>query len=202
MARGLLHCGAEVVDLGTLLFVGRRDVHRQQVAERIDCHHMHLAASPALVAGVACARSALAARLQRATIERDRARLTLPALGHANDRAQIRDHRFEAVRLHSAAALLVDRLPRWEVVGQQTQRCASTNQLAQGVKDFAQVMAALRRRLFHQRQIRASEAQFFVADVRRVGLAGHSRALTSLLLRRSKLRKRSKRLILCHGPMK
>lgn len=66
---------------------------------------------------------------------------------------------------------------------------------AQGVKDFAQVMAALRRSLFHQRQIRAGETPFFVADVRRVGLAGHHRTLASLLLQRSKFRKRIKWLI-------
>jgi len=38
VARGLLRRRAEMLDLGTLLFVGRRDVYRQQMAGRVDSH--------------------------------------------------------------------------------------------------------------------------------------------------------------------
>lgn len=174
--------------------VGLRDVHLHQVAECID-RHMHLAASPALVAVVGCARSALAARLQHATIERDHARLPM-AHGPWPMRMIERKSKTIASKQSAstpAAILLVDHLPRWDVVGQQTPRCASTKQPAQGVKDFAQAMAAMRRRLFHQRLIRTSEAPFFVADFTSGRtLEGHHRTLASLLLRRSKLRKHSK----------
>jgi hypothetical protein len=116
LAGGLLHYLAQHLHLGALLLVGRRDVYRQQVSERVD-RQVHLAAFPALVAVVAGACPALAARLQGAAIEHHRARLALTAQGHTDSRAQVHHHRLEAARLQSAPGLLIDRLPDGKSLG-------------------------------------------------------------------------------------
>jgi hypothetical protein len=93
-------------------------VHGQQTTQRVD-GHVQLAAALALVAVVAAARAALAARLQGTTVQDYRIGLALLAGSKTDHRAQIHDYVFEAACIEPASALLVDRLPGWEVVGQQ-----------------------------------------------------------------------------------
>jgi hypothetical protein len=139
---------------------------------------VHLAATLALVAVIAGTWAALATRLQCAPIHHHSAGLALAPLGHANDGAQVRHHRLEAARVQPAPALLVDRLPRRQIVGQHTPGRSCAYQPAQGVEDFAQIVLALRCVLVHQGEVWRSEAPFFIADIRGIGLARHSRTLT------------------------
>ena len=71
-----------------LLLVGRRDIDRQQLAQRID-RQVHLAAFLALMPIVPGPRTAFGAGLQRASVENGRRRLFVPALRQAQQRAQI-----------------------------------------------------------------------------------------------------------------
>ncbi|PPB84615.1 hypothetical protein B0O95_10212 [Mycetohabitans endofungorum] len=66
-------------NLHALLLVGRRDMNRQPMPERID-GHMHLACPFALIAVVACAWATLVARLQRTPVQNHRTGLSLPTL--------------------------------------------------------------------------------------------------------------------------
>jgi hypothetical protein len=172
MARGRLHGLAQLAHLGSLLLVSRCHVYGQQVTECVD-GHVHLAASLALVAVVATARAALAARLQGTAVQDHRTGLALPARGKANHRAQVHDHGLEAARIEPAAALLVDRLPGREVVRQQSPRRTRPYDPAQGVENLPQAVLALRRVLGHQGKVGGSEAPFFVADISWIGLSWH-----------------------------
>ena len=176
VARGLLHVFAQELHLRALLFVCRRDMHRQQVAQGVHSH-MDLAATLAFVAVVACAWTALAARLQCAPIHHHGTGLALASLRHPNDGAQVRHHRLETARIQPAPTLLVDRFPGRQIIGQHPPRCSCANQPTQSIEDLAQIMLALGSVLVHQGQVGRSEVPFFIADVRRVGLAGHPQTL-------------------------
>lgn len=60
---------------------------------------------------------------------------------------------------------------------QATPGSPRAHQPTQGVEDFPQIVLALGLALVHQGQVGHSEAPFFIADVRRVRLAGHLQTL-------------------------
>ncbi len=161
------------------------------MADRID-HPVRLATAPALVAIEACTKSTLAARLQQAAAEHDRAQQAWETLSHADDGRQVRDYRFKATRLYPAAPVPVDRFLHGEVIGQQAPGRSCTDQPAQDIEDFARTMAALWPRHFQRCRVGASKAPFFVADIRRAGLAVHMRTLAGLLLLRLNFKKSPK----------
>ncbi|MGF6472732.1 hypothetical protein QFZ89_007983 [Paraburkholderia youngii] len=114
----LLNLTRQFSDLRTLLFVGRRHMHRKQLPQCVH-RHVHFAAFLAFVPVIACTRSALACRLQRPAIKDHCTGLTSAILRHPDNRMQVMDHSLETARLNPALRLLVDRLPRRKVIGQQ-----------------------------------------------------------------------------------
>lgn len=99
--------------LYTLLLVGRRNVHREQHALRVD-RHMNFAIAPALMAVVTRMRTAFAGGLQGASIRDNLTGLNLTLSHHAQHRTQIVDHGLEATRIQPTLRLLVDQFPRPE----------------------------------------------------------------------------------------
>lgn len=71
-----------------LLFIGWRNVHGQQIAQRIDCH-VHLAAPFAFVAVVTSTWTAFARRLQRARIQDIPPQYVSRALGYTGVKASV-----------------------------------------------------------------------------------------------------------------
>ena len=69
--------------------------------------------------------------------------LALALLRNTDDGAQVRCHGLEATRIQSVPALLVDRLPRRQVIGQQPPKRTCSNQPAQSIEDLAQIVLAL-----------------------------------------------------------
>ena len=120
------------------------------------------------------APAALGARLQRAAVEDGRRRLCRAPCGKPEDDAQIVDNRGEGTGLEPPLALLIDRLPRREVVRQHPPFRPGTHDPAQGVEDDAQIVVALRGIEAHQGQIGEDEVPFVVADIGGVGLAFRS----------------------------
>src|SRR5690606_25823672 len=138
-SRGALHSFAKLFDLRALLLIGRRHRQRNQMAQRIDSH-VYLAAPTPLVAVVAGAWTALAAALQRAPVQDDRARLARAGITDTDDRAHVIDHGLEAARVVPASELLIHHLPGRQIVRQQPPRRTRTGQPAQGVEGFAQAV--------------------------------------------------------------
>lgn len=149
-----------------------RHMHCRQMARRVHCH-MNLAATLAFVAVMARTRATLAAGLQCSPIHHHGAGLALASLCNTDDGAQVRRHCLEAAGIEPAPALLVDRLSRRQVIGQQPPWCTCPNQPAQSIEDFAQIMLKLWGVQVHQGEVRRREAPFFIADVGWVRLAEH-----------------------------
>ncbi|MGF6971883.1 hypothetical protein QFZ94_000310 [Paraburkholderia sp. JPY465] len=101
LACGLLDRTRKPADLGTLLLVGRRNMHCKQLRQCIYLH-VDLAAALAFIAVVTGARSTVAGRLQRAPIEKDCVGLHLPALHDPDNRARIAHHSLDTTRLNPA----------------------------------------------------------------------------------------------------
>lgn len=101
--------------LRAVLCIGRRDVQREQVAQRID-GGVKLCALLPLGSVAVGSRSALRRALQRATIEDRRGRTLGLALAPAQQHAQVVDHLIEDAAGPPALGLLVDRLSGRELV--------------------------------------------------------------------------------------
>jgi hypothetical protein len=88
----------------------------QEVTQGVD-GRMHFAALSFLVPVVATTRPTLWTTLHGATVQNDGRGLLTSALGDAQNLAQIGGHRLEAARFQPAPCLLVERAPRWQIVG-------------------------------------------------------------------------------------
>ncbi|KGR93123.1 hypothetical protein X948_5680 [Burkholderia pseudomallei MSHR5608] len=90
--------------------------------------------------------------------------------------------RLETARSHPAPRLLIDRLPRGQVIRQHVPRRAASDQSARRIEDLAEPVAALFAAFSHQCQIRHNERPFFVAYIARMRLAGfHPNTLPYLI---------------------
>ena len=81
------------------------------------------------------------------------------------------DHRLEDSGVDPALGLLVDGLPRREVVWHHAPRGSGSHYPAQGIEDLAQVVDALRGVFAEQREVGGDERPLFVAHVGRVRLS-------------------------------
>ena len=88
----------------------------QQIAQGID-GHVHLAVFTAFMAIPPSPVATLGGRLDGAAIQHHSGGMRGFALGHAQQRPQIVYQHLEAAGLEPALALLVDRRPRQQVVG-------------------------------------------------------------------------------------
>src|SRR3954465_9117739 len=112
---------------------------------------MHLGALLALGAIVACAVSAFWRRAQGTAVEDGRRRVGRAAGGQPQKCPEIVDHRLEDASREPPTGLLVDGLPRREIVGQHAPGSSGAYDPSQGVEDFAQVVSALDSILADQR---------------------------------------------------
>ena len=146
------------------------------MAEGID-GDMRFAPLAAFVPVVPRPGAALRRRLDGAAVEDDGPRVGHPPVRFPQQHAQIVRHRREDASRQPPPCLLVDRLPRWEVGGQQAPRGSSTHDPAQGVEDLAQVMAALGGIFAHQGQIGDHKGPFLITHIGRIRLAGDRRCV-------------------------
>src|SRR5215217_764636 len=91
--------------------------------------------------------------------------------GQAQDGPQVVNHRLEDSGVDPALGLLVDGLPRREVVWHHAPRGSGSHYPAQGIEDLAQVVDALRGVFAEQREVGGDERPLFVAHVGRVRLS-------------------------------
>ncbi len=157
-------------DLGPLLRIGRRDMHCQQQAERVD-REMGLAAFAPFVSIIARALTTLSGGLHRPSITDRGARLRCAPTGDADQHAEVVDHGFKHLRPHPALGLLIDRMPRGQIVGHHAPLGPRAHDPAQAVEHLAQRMLALGRSFRHQHQIGRDKRPFVIRDIRRVWLA-------------------------------
>jgi hypothetical protein len=110
--------------------------------------------------------------LPRRTVENGGGGLVGATLHPAEQDAQIVHHRFKDAGFQPALGLLIDGFPGREISRQVAPGGAGAHDPAQGVKDLAQIMRALRGVGAHQGQIGSDEGPFLVAHITRVRLAG------------------------------
>lgn len=102
--------------LRSLLLVGGRHHHRQQVAKCID-GDVRLTALLSLVRVIARSCTAFRRGLQGPSVEDGRWRPGVPVLCHAEQFLQVLDDGFERASLKPSLGLIVDRVPGRELVG-------------------------------------------------------------------------------------
>ena len=86
----------------------------------------------------------------------------------AQKNAQILDHDFETARVHPSPHLLIDRLPRSQVVGQKAPLAARLGNVAKCVEYIAKRIISLRGLLPTQRQIRGYERPLLIGNITRI----------------------------------
>src|SRR5215210_4824577 len=123
---------------------------------------MHLGALLALVPVVTAPRAALGGGSQRARVQYRRLRLRSPALRKPQEYAQVVDHLLEDARFYPPLRLLVDRLPRRQVVGHVAPGRPGPHDPPQPVEDLAQVVLALRGVLPNEREVGSDKLPLFV----------------------------------------
>src|SRR5262245_13314259 len=82
--------------------------------------------------------------------------------------------------LQPAVALLVHRIPRWQVIWHQPPCGARSDKPAQTMKDLSEAMVTLRGVLRHEDQIGGDKGPFIVTHISRIGLAFHVAKIASL----------------------
>src|SRR6185437_267999 len=80
-------------------------------------------------------------------------------------------HRLKTSRLDPPLCLLVNHVPRWQVIGQHSPGTTGSNQIAQGVENLPQRIHSLRRPFSHQSQISHAKRPFFIGHITRIILS-------------------------------
>lgn len=105
---------------------------------------MDLRALAFLVSVKTGAPAALGRGLDGPTVQNDCAGIGFSFQGQAQDSPQIVGHGFKATGVDPALGLLINHMPRRQIVGHHTPDSAHLDQVAQGVEDFAQGISTLR----------------------------------------------------------
>ena len=100
--------------------------------------------------------------MQGAAVEDGGRGLHVAAGGEPQDGAEVVNDGLEAAGGQPAAGLLVDGLPRGEVLGQVAPRGAATDEPSRGVEDIAHVVDALAGVLGEQAEVGEDELPFGV----------------------------------------
>src|SRR5215213_10527573 len=141
---------------------------------------MHLRALLALVPVVAAPMAAFRGRSQRARVQYGRRRIGRPALRKPQEYAQIVDHLLEHSRFEPSGRLLVDCLPRWQVVGHVSPRGSGPHHPSQAVQHLAQVVVALGHVLPNKREVLSDKLPLLVRNVAWVWFSSsHAEMLSS-----------------------
>ena len=115
---------------------------------------MNLGTLAALGSIVAAARTRFRRRPQRAAVENHGRGLALAPGKLAQKNAQILHHDLETTRIDPSPHLLIDRLPRRQIVGQKAPLTARLGNVTKCVEYIAKRIIPLRSVLATQRQIR------------------------------------------------
>ena len=173
----LLNICSKIGHLGSLLFIGRSDFQGEKISKCVN-RRMNFRPLLALVAVVTSAMSALRGRLNGASIENHRRRAAV-FIGHqSQDFAQVMRHCLKAASLDPSLSLLLDRVPRSQIIGNHTPRTTRSHHVAQSVKDRTHRVIALWRILLHQGEIGSTERPLFIGNV--AGITDPTTALLEL----------------------
>ncbi len=166
----LIHVREFNVMEGHLLEGLSQDLHLRPVLDIRRCHgegqpvtqgidgDMALRSLPTLGPVVAGPRPTFRSGWQGAAIQNGGGGRIGPARGQAQHLAQIVDHGLEAAGFQPALGLLIDDLPRGQIMRQPAPRRTAPNQPAQAIEGFAQVVMALRDGLAHHVRYDATKA--------------------------------------------
>src|SRR5262245_60087566 len=114
---------------------------------------MYLGSLAALVAVISRPGTAFRRALHGPAVHDGRRRLRGPALTQSQDGPEVMDHGLEAAGVDPPKGLLVDRLPRREMVGHHAPRGAGPDHPPQGVEYIPQVVFPLRCLLIHEGEV-------------------------------------------------
>ena len=92
-----------------------------------------------------------------------------PAVGESKHGAEVVDYGLKAAGSKPAASLLVDHLPRREVLGQVTPRGAATDEPSKAIQDVAEIVHSLAGVLGKQAKVGEDELPFRVSNIAGVG---------------------------------
>ena len=126
------------------------------------------------------ARTALRRRLQRAAIENRRRGLRVATFGHAQQFTQVDRHGFKHTGLEPSLALLIHRVPGWQIMRHHAPRRPCTDNPAQAIKHFPQAILTLRGLFGHEGQIGGHKGPFVSTDVAGVRFSFHTSSLASV----------------------
>ncbi len=104
-------------------------------------------------------------RRPRATIQDGGRGLSVAPFGFTQQETQVVDEGGKAACRHPVLDLLIDDVPRRQVIRHHAPGRTCSCDPAQAVEDFAQAVGTLPGTFGHQRQVRHDEGPFFVADV-------------------------------------
>src|SRR6478735_1298156 len=134
---------------------------------------MHFAAPFAFVPIPAGPAATLDCRLEGTTIQDSGTWLCCFAFCHTQQTTQVMHQLFKNACCQPALRLLIDCMPRRQVVGHHPPRRSGSYDVAQTVKHFAQRMLPLRCFFTHQGQIGCNQRPFFVTYVTWVCFSFH-----------------------------
>src|SRR5215216_2050168 len=173
-----LYLLGELLELLSVVLVGRSDAHSEQVSQSVH-RRMHLRALLVLMSVVAAPRAALGGRPQSERVHYGRRRLRSPLLRKPQKYAQIVDHLLEHSRLEPSLRLLVDGFPQRQVVGHVSPRRAGAYDPPQPVQDLAKIVLALGGVLSDECEVWGHERPLFVRNVTGVWFSSsHDRMLS------------------------
>ena len=126
---------------------------------------MNFRALFALISVVTSAGSTLRSGLKGSPIKDHRRRLCVLAGKQPQHLAQIVHHGLKAARLNPTLGLLLDGIPRGQIVGNHPPGTTRPHHIAQSIKDRSHRIVPLWGILPHQRQIRSTKPPFLIADI-------------------------------------
>ena len=97
--------------------------------------------------------------------------MRLAALRHSEQFPQVVHQGLKHPRREPPAGLLIDGMPRGQVVGQQPPPRARADDPTEAVENLPQVVVALRGIQAHEREVGGNQCPFFGADITRIRFA-------------------------------
>lgn len=152
----------------SLLLVGRRDNHTEEVTQRVH-GDVGLGAVLLLMAVKARSLSAFGRALNGASVEDHGRRIRSAAFGFSQQTAKIVNALLEQFGSQPTLGLLIDGGPGRQVVRHHPPLSSTAHDPPEAVEDLTKGILSLRSVFFHQSEIRNDKGSFFVADVAGIG---------------------------------
>jgi len=137
-----LHSLGKLGDLGSILLISGCHAQGEQASQGID-RQMNLIAFSAPRPVVAGAPSALRSGLHRPAIKNRSGRQEMPTFGNPQHGAQIMDERFNNFCFEPSLRLLINNIPRRQIVRHHSPRRSGADDPSQAVKNLEQGMLVL-----------------------------------------------------------